>query len=91
MMVEGGDSAAQQLTFGFQVCTGRTPAEYELQVLSRVHAEQLSHYTANPVAAEKLLVIGASPRVDGLDPSGYAAMTMMANLILNLDETITKE
>ena len=41
--------------------------------------------------AEKLLVIGASPRVAGLDSASYAAMTMMANLFLNLDETITKE
>ena len=91
MMTEGGDSAAKQLTFGFQLCTARIPAEHELQVLIRVHAGQLAHYQANPAEAEKLLVIGASPRVAGLDPAGYAAMTMMANLILNLDETITKE
>jgi hypothetical protein len=91
MMTEGGDSADQQLTFGFQLCTARIPAEHELQVLIRVHADQLAHYQANPAEAEKLLVIGASPRVAGLDPAGYAAMTMMANLILNLDETITKE
>ena len=91
MMTEGGDSAAKQLTFGFQLCTARIPAEHELQILTRVHADQLAHYQANPAEAEKLLVIGASPRVTGLDPAGYAAMTMMANLILNLDETITKE
>ena len=91
MMTAGGDSAAQQLTFGFQLGTARIPAEHELQVLTRVHADQLAHYQANPAEAEKLLVIGASPRVAGLDPAGYAAMTMMANLILNLDETITKE
>ncbi len=91
MMTEGGDTAAKQLTFGFQICTARIPAEHELQVLTRVHADQLAHYQANPAEAEKLLVIGASPRVAGLDAASYAAMTMMANLILNLDETITKE
>ena len=91
MMTAGGDSAAQQLTFGFQLGTARIPAEHELQVLTRVHADQLAHYQANPAEAEKLLVIGASPRVAGLEPASYAAMTMMANLILNLDETITKE
>ena len=91
MMTEGGDSAATQLIFGFQICTARIPAEHELQVLTRVHAAQLAHYQGSPAEAEKLLVIGASPRVDGLDPTNYAAMTMMANLILNLDETITKD
>ncbi len=91
MMTEGGDSAAKQLTFGFQLCTARIPAEHEMQVLIRVHAAQVAHYQANPAEAEKLLVIGASPRIAELDPPSYAAMTMMANLILNLDETITKE
>lgn len=91
MMKEGGDSAEKQLTFGFEICTGRTAADHELQVLTRVHAAQLAHYMATPAEAEKLLVIGASPRSEGFDSASYAAMTMMANLIMNLDETITKE
>ena len=91
MLGEGGDTADKQLAFGFAVCTGRTAADHEMKVLNRVHAEQLAHYQATPVEAEKLLVIGASPRTDNLDPARHAAMTMMANLMLNLDETITKE
>ena len=90
-MKEGGESAASQLTLGFRTCTARIPTEHELSVLTQVHADQLSHYKANPAEADKLLVIGASPRVEGLDSAEYGAMTMMANLLLNLDETITKE
>jgi hypothetical protein len=91
MIKEGGDNPAAQLSFGFRVCTARVPTEHELSVLSKVHAEQLAHYQANPAEAEKLLVIGASPRPEGIDPATHAAMTMMANLLLNLDEAITKE
>ncbi len=91
MLHEGGDSAEQQLALGFQICTGRTMTNHELQVLTRVHAEQLAHYQATPAEAEKLLIIGASPRTENVDPAQHAAMTMMANLMLNLDETITKE
>ncbi len=91
MIREGGDPVEKQLAFGFQICTGRTMTDHESQVLTRVHAEQLAHYQATPAEAEKLLVIGASPRTEGIDPAMHAAMTMMANLILNLDETITKE
>lgn len=91
MLKEGGDSAAAQLTLGFRVCAARVPTDHELQVLSKVHADQLAHYQANPAEAEKLLVIGASQRPEGLDPAYHAAMTMMANLLLNLDEVITKE
>jgi hypothetical protein len=67
------------------------PTEHELTVLGKVYAGQLAHYQTNPAEAEKLLVIGASPRPEGIDPATHAAMTMMANLLLNLDEAITKE
>ena len=91
MLKEGGDSVASQLALGFRVCTARGPTDHELSVLGKVHADQLAHYQANPAEAEKLLVIGASSRPEGLDPASHAAMTMMANLLLNLDEVITKE
>ncbi len=91
MIKEGGDNAASQLTLGFRVCTARVPSGHELSILEKVHAEQLAHYQANPAEAEKLLVIGASLRPEGIDPATHAAMTMMANLLLNLDEAITKE
>ncbi len=91
MMKEGGESLESTLSFGFFTCTARTPTEHELSVLSRVHAEQLAHYKANPAEAEKLLGIGAAPKATDLDPADHAAMTMMSNLLLNLDEVITKE
>ena len=91
MIKEGGDHAASQLTLGFRVCTARVPSGHELSILEKVHAEQLAHYQANPAEAEKLLIIGASLRPEGIDPASHAAMTMMANLLLNLDEAITKE
>ncbi len=91
ILTQSGDSTESRLSFGFRVCTGRNPTDHELSVLSRVHAEQLAHYKANPAEADKLLSIGASPRTEGLDSSEHAAMSMMANLLLNLDEVITKE
>jgi hypothetical protein len=91
MLTEGGSTAAEQLKFGFRLCTARHPDDKELAVLERIHAGHLAHYQANSEAAGKLLTIGASARADALDPPQHAAMTMMANLILNLDETITKE
>jgi hypothetical protein len=53
--------------------------------------QQLAFYRADKNAALKLLSDGASQRDDALEPGEHAAWTMMANLILNLDETITKE
>jgi len=38
-----------------------------------------------------LLAIGESERDNGLDPVEHAAWTTVASVILNLDETITKQ
>lgn len=90
-MLQAGPETQQQLSFGFRLCTGRIPEEQELQVLTRVYAQHLAHYQAAPAEAEKLLAIGLSPRATEIPVPAYAAMTMMANLVLNLDETITRE
>jgi hypothetical protein len=62
-----------------------------LAVLTALLAKQLEDYQAKKDEAIKLLTVGDSPRKDQLDPSQHAAYTMMASLILNLDETVTKE
>ncbi len=85
----GGES--EQLSYGFRLCTGRVPTESELSILTHIYQGHLEHYKQNPEAATKLLAIGQAPAVEGLDPVRHSAMTMMANLLLNLDESITKE
>jgi hypothetical protein len=91
MMLEGGSSPEERLTFGFRLATSRYPQPEELNVLTRVYGEHLSHYQGHADAAAQLLAIGESPRVDTLDPAEHAAYTMLGSLILNLDETITKD
>jgi hypothetical protein len=44
-----------------------------------------------PQAAKQMLNHGESPRNDHVDISEVAAYTAVAGIILNLDETITKE
>jgi hypothetical protein len=47
-------------------------------------------YAASPEAAAALSRAGQASRPDGLDPAVHATWTALANLILNLDETITR-
>ena len=91
MLTRGRSTPQEQLALGFQSCTARQPTAQELGVLDRIYAAQLEHFRAQPEAAKKLLAVGAAAPVAELDPAQHAAMTMMANLLLNLDETITKE
>ncbi|HAP08466.1 MAG TPA: hypothetical protein DCR20_11600 [Planctomycetaceae bacterium] len=90
MLQQPGDLSAR-LTWGFRLCTGRVPESAELQVLLRTHQQQQDHFAANAGEAEKLLGIGVSPRPAEIPVQDFAAMTMTANLLLNLDETITRE
>ena len=91
MMTSGGASAGERLSFGFRVATARQPTPEEAAVLAKLLAAHLADYQADRGAAEKLVSIGVSPRNMALDVSELAAYTMVANLILNLDETVTKE
>lgn len=63
----------------------------ELIVLVGVYEKQLAGFQADVEAAIKLLAVGRSKRNESLPAPELAAWTMTANLILNLDETVTKE
>jgi hypothetical protein len=71
--------------------TARRAEPDEIAVLARVHEAQLKLFQANAEAAKQLLSYGDSKRNEQLDLSELAAFTMVANVIMNLDETITKE
>ncbi|MFK8111313.1 MAG: PSD1 and planctomycete cytochrome C domain-containing protein [Rubripirellula sp.] len=75
----------------FQLTTARTPTDPELRLLANAHSKFLRHYRSDTSAANELLTVGESTRDKRLDPIQHAAMTMTASLILNLDETISKE
>ena len=87
---EGGPDAASRLTFAFRLCVSRAPKPEEMSVLLRVYEHQLDHYRQDKAAAAKLVAIGESPRPPDLDVSELAAWTAVGNILLNLDETITK-
>jgi hypothetical protein len=75
----------------FQLATARYPDNKELQVLRGALKQQLDTYGKDPHAAEKLVKIGESPAAANLDPKQLAAWTNVCTVVLNLDETITKE
>ena len=52
--------------------------------------KELAKFQQDPQAATKLISVGESPRPSGVDASELAAWTAVGNVLLNLDETITK-
>jgi len=90
MLTEAGAQAEQRLQHGFRVVTGRAPTKAELTVLTQNLAAQQKRFTTTPEEAKKAVTFGESKPADKLDASELAAYTMVANVLLNLDETVTK-
>jgi hypothetical protein len=90
-MTEDAASSQDRIDLMFELATARRPAASEREVLLGIHQRQVKVFLADKDAALKLLSIGESKRNDRLDVVEHAALTAVANVILNLDETITKE
>jgi hypothetical protein len=90
IMKEGGPGVNERISFAFKLCTARAPKPAELEVLTRVFQAQLAKFRQHADAATKLIGAGEAPRPTGLDAAEWAAWTAVGNVLLNLDETITK-
>ena len=90
MMKEGGSHAEERLAYGFRLATARPPTKAELAVLNDTLFTQWAKYQGRADAAKKAITFGESKPDAALDPTELAAYAMVANLILNLDEVVTK-
>jgi len=90
IMTEGGTTVAERAAFAFRSATTRYATADELAVLTELHQAHLAKFQGDKEAAAKLIQIGESKPDDRLDPSELATWTMIGNLLLNLDETVTK-
>ena len=85
-----GDNDAK-LAWTFRKVVRRDATTAELAVLRKGLNKRLATYTADPTLAPKLLATGVSPAANDLDRNLLAAWTATANILLNLDETVTRE
>ncbi len=89
-LMQEAKSNEERATLAFRLATGRLPKAAELQVLLRLHDDQVAAYRTSSKAAADLLSVGESMHNTKLDAAELAAWTMVASTILNLDETVTK-
>ena len=87
---EPGASPDRKIAEAFRRATCRPPAAAELRRLVQGFQRFHEHFSRHPDAARELLELGESPLPADFDRSELAAMTATCNLILNLDEVITR-
>ncbi|MBT5903625.1 MAG: DUF1553 domain-containing protein [Opitutaceae bacterium] len=91
MILEGGETVTDQINFGHRTVLARQPAERTQSILSESFADYREHYRTEPDKALDLVLIGASIPDERIEAPDLAAMTMVASVLLNLDETLNKQ
>ena len=89
-MIKSKDNLEEQISLGFRLATARHPNEKELEILVNLYNSQYQYFRQNRDKANEILSVGEKPRDIKLYSVKTAAMTMVANTLLNHNETYTK-
>jgi hypothetical protein len=88
---QGGKNDRERINYAFELCTGRKPRSSETAVISSLLRDQSDFFETRTARAVQV----ASPNPTNPPPDvnleKVAAWTMVSRVLLNLDETITKE
>ncbi|HLY12411.1 MAG TPA: PSD1 and planctomycete cytochrome C domain-containing protein [Planctomycetota bacterium] len=84
---EGGADDGACIAYGFRLCTSRRPSAIEAEILGKALSRERLHFAKDQAAAKAVFKGVELPK----DPVEAAAWTLIANVLLNLDETVTKE
>ncbi len=91
MLREGGTDDGARAAFAFRAATGRRPNRAETKVILHTWNRLREDFAAHPAEAETYVGNTGASAIDAMiPPTELAAATSVANLILSLDETITK-
>ncbi|WP_026629711.1 DUF1553 domain-containing protein [Dyadobacter alkalitolerans] len=84
-MQQRGKTPEQQLKEGYRMLTFHNIEQKNLNVLVKVYKQALDAYKKKPVEADSILAYGKERTPE------LAALTISANVMLNLDNVLTKE
>ncbi|TWU01429.1 PSD1 and planctomycete cytochrome C domain-containing protein [Neorhodopirellula pilleata] len=90
ILAEHPDSPDDAIRFAWLNITARIPDEGELAVARQMLESFQERYQADPKAAEELVSYGESEPTSDIKVARLAAYTMLANLLMNLDEVVNK-
>lgn len=90
ILTTGGRTPEERITFAYRTVLSRKPDAEELHIVGEMLEQYEKRYREDETAAKEVVEIGESKPNDKLRPAEVAAYTLVANMILNLDETITR-
>ncbi len=90
VLTEGGADTNSRLEFLYRTVLSRKPNADEIRIVTAALHRQLELFAAENDAARKAIHVGESEPKKVAADLATAAWTMVANLILNLDETVVR-
>jgi hypothetical protein len=87
---EGGASTRERVAYAIKLCVCRAASEQEISRIAALLESERKHFAEDAAAAKKMAESHAGPTPHGMDAGELAAWTVVANVLLNLDEVITK-
>jgi hypothetical protein len=84
------DVVEDRITFAFRLCLARPPRADELGALTILYRDAHAHLDDRHDDAEKLASVPLGELPPKIDVTEAAAMTIVGNALLNLDEMILK-
>ena len=90
MLLQGGDTPETRVEWAFQRVLSRKPDAFERDTVTRRLKARLEKLTPEEAAARQIIALGKSKPADSLAPAELAAYTVTANVLLNLDETVSR-
>jgi hypothetical protein len=95
MIRESGPSPQDRLAYAFRRCVSRSPTEEETRVLLQLWNNQRERFGQGRLEPGPLLASepadSDAAALEGVTPAELAAWTVVSRVLLNLDETITRE
>jgi hypothetical protein len=90
ILLEAASNDSARAVYGFRLCQSRYPEAAELDRILALFQQQRLHFSQDRKAAGQVIQAGTDPAIQ-LDVPELAAWTVVSNVLLNLDQTLTKE
>lgn len=91
MISEGGTTPEQRVAHGLRSCLAREAKPSEVQKLMALAHKELARYQEDADAAKKFVKFAGADEKEPADSAELAAWTVVANVLLNLDEFVMKQ
>jgi hypothetical protein len=90
MLKDGGQAPADKVAFAVRLCLARPATDAEVARLVKLYADAKAAFGKDATKAAQFATVPLGPLPAGVDAADAAAWTMVASVLLNLDEMFMK-